>query len=206
MRCAPAFDYGRATHRIEQRDGRCIFYSDGEDGTAVRLRADVPLRVEGGAVVAEFTLQAGETASFIFEDAKEWPESRCSIAPGYVAEVFKETMNFWRGWVRQSTYRGRWREMVNRSALTLKLLTSHPHGAIVAAPTFGLPEEIGGERNWDYRFTWIRDASFTLYGLDAARLHGRGRGVHALDRAALPRDESGRFAAAHVCARRHGTT
>src|SRR5262249_52715626 len=62
-------------------------------------------------------------------------------------------------------YRGRWREMVNRSALTLKLLTSQRFGSIVAAPTFGLPEEIGGTRNWDYRYTWVRDASFTLYAL-----------------------------------------
>ena len=85
--------------------------------------------------------------------------------PDYVAAAFKETMNFWRGWVRKSSYKGRWREMVNRSALTLKLLTYAPTGAVVAAPTFGLPEEIGGGRNWDYRFTWIRDASFTVYGL-----------------------------------------
>ena len=164
MTCAPAFDYGRAAHRIEQREGEVIFYSEGDDRMAVRLRADVPLRIEEASVIAEFTLPAGETASFILEDANEWPEST-PIAPGYVAEVFKETMNFWRGWVRQSNYRGRWREVINRSALTLKLLTSHPHGAIVASPTFGLPEELGGERNWDYRFTWIRDASFTLYGL-----------------------------------------
>jgi GH15 family glucan-1,4-alpha-glucosidase len=74
-------------------------------------------------------------------------------------------MNFWHRWVSHSTYRGRWREMVNRSALLLKLLTSKPYGSMVAAPTFGLPEEIGGERNWDYRYTWIRDASFTLYSL-----------------------------------------
>ncbi|MGB6410770.1 MAG: glycoside hydrolase family 15 protein, partial [Candidatus Deferrimicrobiaceae bacterium] len=79
--------------------------------------------------------------------------------------AFKETLNFWRQWVARSTYRGRWRETVNRSALTLKMLTSRSNGSIVAAPTFGLPEEIGGERNWDYRYTWIRDASFTLYGL-----------------------------------------
>jgi GH15 family glucan-1,4-alpha-glucosidase len=74
-------------------------------------------------------------------------------------------MNYWLTWVARSNYRGRWREMVNRSALTLKLLTSQPHGSIVAASTFGLPESIGGERNWDYRYTWIRDASFTLYAL-----------------------------------------
>ena len=88
-----------------------------------------------------------------------------SGALDYVARAFKETVNFWRGWVGRSTYRGRWREMVNRSALTLKLLTSRTFGSIVAAPTFGLPEWVGGGRNWDYRHTWIRDASFTLYGL-----------------------------------------
>src|SRR5206468_3453650 len=88
-----------------------------------------------------------------------------SSAADYVPRVFKETMNFWQGWLRKSQYRGRWREMVNRSALTLKLLTSAKYGSIVAAPTFGLPEEIGGVRNRDYRYTWIRDASFTLYAL-----------------------------------------
>jgi GH15 family glucan-1,4-alpha-glucosidase len=74
-------------------------------------------------------------------------------------------MNFWQAWIRKSQYHGRWRNMVNRSALTLKLLTSAQYGSIVAAPTFGLPEEVGGVRNWDYRYTWIRDASFTLYAL-----------------------------------------
>src|SRR5262249_56799622 len=88
-----------------------------------------------------------------------------SSHPHYVREAFKETVNFWRRWIDRSTYQGRWREMVNRSALTLKLLTSSHHGSIVAAPTFGLPETIGGVRNWDYRYTWIRDSSFTLYGL-----------------------------------------
>jgi GH15 family glucan-1,4-alpha-glucosidase len=76
-----------------------------------------------------------------------------------------QTIAFWRSWIGRSTYKGRWRETVNRSALVLKLLTSARHGSIVAAPTFGLPEEVGGERNWDYRYTWIRDGSFTLYGL-----------------------------------------
>ena len=86
-------------------------------------------------------------------------------ADGYVAASFQETLNFWRDWIGHCRYQGRWREMVNRSALTLKLLVSKPHGSLVAAPTFGLPEVIGGARNWDYRYTWIRDASFTIYAL-----------------------------------------
>src|SRR5690606_11811747 len=76
-----------------------------------------------------------------------------------------ETMDYWKNWVGLSLYDGRWREMVNRSALVLKLLISYKYGSIIAAPTFSLPEHIGGERNWDYRFTWIRDASFTVYSL-----------------------------------------
>src|SRR5436190_1347942 len=86
-------------------------------------------------------------------------------AGGYVTESFKRTLNFWRDWIGHCRYTGRWREIVNRSALTLKLLVSRPHGSLVAAPTFGLPEAIGGARNWDYRYTWIRDASFTIYAL-----------------------------------------
>src|SRR5207245_3834824 len=88
-----------------------------------------------------------------------------SEGPDYESDAFKQTVNFWRRWIARSSYGGRWREMVHRSALTLKLLTSREHGSIVAAPTFGLPETIGGGRNWDYRYTWIRDSAFTLYGL-----------------------------------------
>ena len=164
MVCAPRFDYGRAEHRCQKRGNELLFVSRGRDETAVRLRSTVPVQVKNGDAVAEFKLRAGESASFILEEARAGEESP-SGAPDYVSEAFKETMNFWLDWVGRSRYRGRWREMVNRAALTLKLLTSQVYGSIVAAPTFGLPEEIGGSRNWDYRFTWVRDASFTLYAL-----------------------------------------
>ncbi len=163
MICAPAFDYGRAGHTVEAGRGGVLFTSEAADRLALRLRTSVPVKIENGVATAEFKLAAGETAAFVLENAGE--SDGAAADPDYIVAAFKETMNFWRRWVRKSSYKGRWREMVNRSALTLKLLTYAPTGAVVAAPTFGLPEEIGGGRNWDYRFTWIRDASFTLYGL-----------------------------------------
>jgi GH15 family glucan-1,4-alpha-glucosidase len=164
MICEPRFDYGRAEHKVQKKKQEVLFISQGPDKTVLRLRSEVPLRVENGAAVARFKLKSGETAAFVLEDAGP-EEASPSASPDYVAESFKQTMNFWRDWVRRSQYRGRWRSMVNRSALTLKLLTSARYGSIVAAATFGLPEEIGGVRNWDYRYTWIRDASFTVYAL-----------------------------------------
>ena len=164
MVCAPRFDYGRAKHTVEKRKQEVVFDSKGKDHTTVRLRASVPIRIHEGDAVVQFKLGAGESASFILEEVVAGEESP-SAQDDYTSESFKETMNFWLQWVGRSQYHGRWREMVNRSALTLKLLTSQPFGSIVAAATFGLPEEIGGTRNWDYRYTWIRDASFTLYAL-----------------------------------------
>ncbi|RAG31462.1 glycoside hydrolase family 15 protein, partial [Burkholderia multivorans] len=82
-----------------------------------------------------------------------------------VLAALEGTVGFWRSWLAGSTYRGRWREMVNRSAITLKLLTYAPTGALIAAATAGLPEQLGGARNWDYRFTWIRDSSFSVRAL-----------------------------------------
>jgi GH15 family glucan-1,4-alpha-glucosidase len=164
MRFAPRFDYGRATHRVEPGTGQTLFLSEGPDRTALRLTHRVPVRIVNGDAVAEFTLRAGETAAFVMEEAHQGRPSPAAHAD-YVSESFKATANWWRRWIGRSSYQGRWREMVNRSALTLKLLTSVPHGSMVAAPTFGLPEVPGGVRNWDYRYTWIRDASFTLYAL-----------------------------------------
>jgi GH15 family glucan-1,4-alpha-glucosidase len=166
MRCDPRFDYGRASHGAEQRSDTEVLLvgRTGVGELALRLRSAVPLRLEGDAVFAEFTLGADESAWFVLEIAMPSKPSPTD-QPDYEREAFKETVNFWRRWIDRSAYRGRWREMVNRSALTLKLLTSQQHGSIVAAPTFGLPESIGGGRNWDYRYCWIRDSSFVLYGL-----------------------------------------
>jgi GH15 family glucan-1,4-alpha-glucosidase len=162
MRCAPRFDYGRATHSIQRTSEGVVFSPP--SGMAMRLRSSVPVEIEGGDATARFVLRAGETATFVLEFLADEQVSQCG-GTHYATESFKATTNFWRAWAGRASYRGRWREMVLRSALTLKLLTSQRHGSIVAAPTFGLPEQIGGSRNWDYRYTWIRDASFTLYGL-----------------------------------------
>jgi GH15 family glucan-1,4-alpha-glucosidase len=165
MCCDPRFDYARATHTVDRRSDTEILFvgRSGSGELALRLRSSVPMKVADGAAVAEFTLRADESASFVLEVVIDGPSP--SLNPDYVADAFKETVNFWRRWIARSTYTSRWREMVNRSALALKLLTSREHGSVLAAPTFGLPEQIGGVRNWDYRYAWIRDSSFSLYGM-----------------------------------------
>jgi GH15 family glucan-1,4-alpha-glucosidase len=161
MRCAPAFDFARAEHRAEPAEGGVWFRSSQID---LALGSDVPLRIDGGAAVAEFTLQQGDEVSFVLGEADPRSDDlRCP--PDLQHDLLTSTVDYWHHWLSKCTYRGRWREMVHRSALVLKLLTFDPTGAIVAAPTCSLPEELGGTRNWDYRYTWIRDAAFTLYAL-----------------------------------------
>ena len=164
MKCAPRFDYGRAKHGVTPGDGCVYFVSEGPQRLKLRLRGTVPLRFRDGDAFAEFTLRVGESASFVLERV-EADETAFALQDGWLGDCFKDTLNFWRNWIERSQYRGRWREMVNRSALLLKMLTSAQHGSMVAAPTFGLPEQIGGGRNWDYRYTWIRDSSFALDAL-----------------------------------------
>ena len=164
MELAPSFDYGRAAHHVEAQADGALFISQGADRSVVRLRTSVPLRIENGKAFAEFRLRAGASAGFVLEAVGNDDDSPSKSAD-YLPNSFKQTLNFWQNWSSRSRYRGRWRETVNRSAMTLKLLTFAPAGSIVAAPTFGLPEEIGGVRNWDYRYTWIRDASFTVFAL-----------------------------------------
>ncbi len=166
MTCAPRFDYGRAKHTVKKRHGEVTFREQGKQHIILRLHPSVAVKIQDGDAVAEFTLRAGDSVSFILEEVTRGkasaPATACLSDDDYVSQAFKDTMNYWSKWIGRSKYRGRWREIVNRSALTLKLLCSREFGSIVAAPTFGLPEAIGGERNWDYRFTWIRDASFTI--------------------------------------------
>ncbi len=162
MECTPAFNYARDRHTIEiHTAGACFVAPDLRLG----LTATVPLTALGPGVVAEFTLHENESVVFVLH---EWDANASDVAARTTQEAdirFEETVTYWRHWLAQCTYRGRWREMVHRSALVLKLLTFAPTGAIVAAPTTSLPETIGGVRNWDYRYTWLRDAAFTLYGL-----------------------------------------
>src|SRR5262252_6298934 len=141
MRCDPRFDYARATHRTERRsDTEVLFVGRSGDGDlALRLRSSVPMRVENGAALADFSLTADRSAWFVLDVAVAGQMSPAQQAD-YASHTFKRTVNFWRGWIARSAYAGRWREMVNRSALTLKLLTSRTYGSIIASPTFGLPE------------------------------------------------------------------
>lgn len=157
MRCRPRFDYGRAHHTVELDDRAAVFTAADDGGTRLVLHAPVELETDGGQVHAEFTLEAGQHVDFVLTGAGDAP----GVPPDDVDAALTATIAYWRDWLGASDYRGRWRDMVNRSALAMKLLTHAATGSIAAAATFGLPEEIGGERNWDYRFTWIRDASFT---------------------------------------------
>ncbi|RAK69964.1 glycoside hydrolase family 15 protein [Hymenobacter edaphi] len=165
LRCAPRFDYGRQPHEVQpQPDGSLLFRGAGPAGQQFRLLADQPLAAADGAATGQWTLRAGDTASFVIEATHaDDPAFTPGALAHYAEGAFQDTLHFWQNWVEQSTYRGRWRETVLRSAITLKLLTSLEHGSTVAAATFGLPEAVGGARNWDYRYTWIRDAAFTMY-------------------------------------------
>jgi GH15 family glucan-1,4-alpha-glucosidase len=162
LECRPAFDYARIPPRISIGDGSARF--DGP-GLSLGLAASVPLQRDGDGVLADFILNEGQTAAFVLRSIDPGESAGPSPGTDEAEQRFRETVTYWQRWLSHCTYEGRWREMVQRSALTLKLLTYEPTGALIAAPTTSLPERIGGERNWDYRYTWIRDAAFTLYAL-----------------------------------------
>lgn len=162
MCCQPRFNYAKSTHRTEMLDGYATFFPVDDACEPIALYSTAPLKEYSQDVISEFSLQAGESATFVFGTRRSQgqpPEME------FITERFRKTARFWKRWIAKSKYRGRWREMVNRSALMLKLLISREHGSLVAAATFSVPEHIGGVRNWDYRYTWLRDATFTLYAL-----------------------------------------
>ena len=166
---APRFDYGRAPHETHLTENGAVFRSAHESvtlhivrepGDEHRARAQVDAQ---GDLQAQVTLQAGEVRGMLLETGSA--DSPREVRVAEVQRLFADTAAFWKTWLAKSTYTGRWRETLHRSAITLKLMTYAPTGGLVAAPTAGLPEQIGGERNWDYRYTWIRDASFSVYSL-----------------------------------------
>ena len=163
VECRPAFDYARQEHKIEFVKDGVIFRGA---GIALNLASEVPLE-EGAAngAFARFTLDEGESASFVLQQVEEGEGPREALKRAECQDLLQRTLDYWRRWVSKSVYRGRWRDMVNRSALALKLMVYDPTGALVTAPTMGLPQTIGGASNWDYRYTRMRDAAFTMFVL-----------------------------------------
>jgi GH15 family glucan-1,4-alpha-glucosidase len=160
LECAPRLDFARRTHQVEFGQHGAVFHGG---HLSLTLHAMAPLQRHGEDAVATLSMRAGEVSGCVLESGTSGPPT--PVSRGGLDRLFRDTARFWQSWLLGSTYRGRWREMVERSAITLKLLTYAPSGAPVAALTAGLPEQIGGERNWDYRYTWIRDASFTIDAL-----------------------------------------
>ncbi|MEO3872117.1 glycoside hydrolase family 15 protein [Nonomuraea sp. B12E4] len=161
IRVSPRFDYARQSHSLTREGALTLFESP---SLSLALSASVPMETDGRDAWARFELQEGEHAVFSLDKTCPGLETRgCPIEEA--EQEFVATVRFWRKWLSASRYRGRWREVVHRSALTLKLLTYAPTGGIVAAPTTSLPEHFSGGRNWDYRYVWVRDAAFCVYAL-----------------------------------------
>jgi GH15 family glucan-1,4-alpha-glucosidase len=167
---APRFDYGRESHQTHLTEDGLVFQGSAGTSMTVNLILEpdderlAQAQVDAhGDVHAEVTLRAGQMRGLVLETGAAGPVRRIRVAEA--GRLFDETVDFWESWLGRSTYSGRWREALNRSAITLKLMTYAPSGGLVAAPTAGLPEQIGGERNWDYRYSWVRDASFSVYSL-----------------------------------------
>ncbi|GHB74008.1 glucoamylase [Streptomyces cirratus] len=166
LACRPRFDYGRARHDLAF-DGVTARF-DGPGITAyLQALGPVDLEADGADVRASVTLAEGERAAVLLTvcDADGAPPPAANVQD--TTEEFNDVRDFWHAWISRSTYRGRWQQMVNRSAITIKLMTYAPTGAPIAAATMGLPEQEGGERNWDYRYTWVRDASLSVRAMRA---------------------------------------
>ncbi|WP_371680394.1 glycoside hydrolase family 15 protein [Streptomyces sp. NBC_01276] len=162
MECRPRFDYGRASHRLELGPDGAAFRAP---GVCAHLQSTFPVERDGEDVRGSFTLKVGEAAAVVLTVRGADAQTPPPLSVDGITHQLWEAADFWQSWVRGSNYRGRWPDMVNRSAITLKLLTYAPSGAPVAAATMGLPEQVGGERNWDYRYTWVRDGSLSVRAL-----------------------------------------
>ena len=161
LECYPAFNYAMDSHETTLSEKGATFHSS---GLSLGLASTITLEKNNRGAFAEFEIgDEDEPAAFVLHKVEKGEGCTISYSAKQANQRFKNTIDYWRKWLSKSNYKGRWREMVNRSALILKLLTFEPTGAIVAAPTCSLPEGIGGVRNWDYRYTWIRDAAFTIY-------------------------------------------
>ncbi|HEV2381299.1 MAG TPA: glycoside hydrolase family 15 protein [Terriglobia bacterium] len=160
--CRPAFNYGRDPHSVTIDPCGAIFKS----GTlTLSLSSTLALGEQRQGAGAEFTLNEGESQSFRIRIAEPGDEKVSEFSEAEAGDLLRDTLDYWSAWIAKCTYAGRWRGMVKRSALALELLVYGPTGAILGAATTSLPEEIGGERNWDYRCSWIRDSAFTVYAL-----------------------------------------
>jgi GH15 family glucan-1,4-alpha-glucosidase len=160
IRCEPAFNYALAQHVTRISTHGASFHAP---DLSLGLATEVPLHIKGRGVEGTFTLREGQSVIFLLRRIQTGEECGRGPTEAEAEDLFERTVLFWQRWLAKCTYTGRWREIVHRSALLLKLLTFEPTGAIVAAPTCSLPETIDGIRNWDYRYTWIRDAAFTVY-------------------------------------------
>ena len=170
MELVVRFDYGRSVPWVTRRDDGALVAVAGPD--MVVLRTSVPLEGRNFRTTSQFSVNAGESVSFELT----YHASNGSVPASVdVERSLKSTEEWWRKWIRRCSYNGPWKEAVERSLITLKALTYRPTGGILAAVTTSLPEEIGGERNWDYRFCWLRDATFTLLALMEAGFYQEAR-------------------------------
>lgn len=163
----PTFDFARVETRIDMQPGRLLAYSDDE---ALSLESALPFELlASNHAYARVTIKAGQRLDLYLCDGKHARAN--DRAKPDIEQLHSVTLEFWKSWADKCTYQGPYRDLVQRSAMVLKLLTYAPSGAVIAAPTTSLPEELGGGRNWDYRYTWIRDSSLILEALMATGYH-----------------------------------
>ena len=162
VQCIPAFQYGSQTHEVDIRAQEVFFRTP---SLGLQLATPIELEKAGASVAGEFTLEESRTVSLALGDISDGSLKELALFEPALDELEERTATYWREWVGKSSYRGRWQEIIHRSALLLELLTYTPSGALIAAPSCSLPEWIGGDRNWDYRYNWIRDAAYTIYAL-----------------------------------------